>query len=187
MADGCRRPRNSIQRTRVAEEVPAFAHERRRHAERVVVDPELAQTLQRLGLLHVGWQLNLRVAGVDATEKALAGHDLVVQQLHVVHHVRAAALGRDGLAARGFVLSGDVADLRSHFVHGSFENELTASVGKVSFGDAGLYLGIVLCEGLCEGLWAGLGHGNVMLGRRCDSGCLDKHRWCIDRGKDPIS
>lgn len=152
MAHRRRRPRNCIQRARVAEEVPALTHKRRRHAERVVVDPELAQALQRLGLLHVRRQLDLRVAGVDAAEEGRAGDDFVVQQFQAVHHVCAAALSRDGLAASGFVLGGDGADLRGHFVHGGFENELAAGVGKEGLGDAGLGLG----DGLWVDCWVGV-------------------------------
>jgi len=178
-ADRRRRPRNSIKRTRVTEEVPALAHKRRRHAERVVVDPELAQALQRLGLLHIGRQLDLRVGGIDAAEEALAGHDLAVQVLLLVHCVGVAALGGDGAAAGGFLLGGDGAELRGDFVHGSFEDELAAGVGEVGFGDAGLQLGVRLR--------VGLGNRNVRLGRRCRSAWSDPHRRGIDRGDDPIS
>jgi hypothetical protein len=177
-----RRPSNRIQRARVAEKVPALAHKRRRHAERVVVDPELAQTLQGLGLLHVRRQLDLRVAGVDTTEEGSARDDFVVEQFQAVHHVCATALGCDGLAAGGFVLGGDGADLRGHFVHGGFEDELAPGIGEEGLGDARLGLG----NGLWVDLWVGLGNGNVMLWRRCHSPWLVEPRWGIGCGKNPI-
>jgi hypothetical protein len=105
--------------------------------------------------VHVRRQLDLRVAGVDAAEEARAGHDLVVQQLHAVHHVGAAALGRDGLAAGGFSLCGDGADLRGDFVHGGFEDELASCVCEVGFCDAGVDLGneAMVLRRRCRCVW----------------------------------
>lgn len=86
------------------------------------------QARQSAGRGFVFREVDLRVRWVDAAEEALAFHDFLVKELVPVRLMGGPALGIDGVAALGFLLSLQLEEILGEFV----ERRRSREVGSES-------------------------------------------------------